>query len=146
MSRGLRLVYGGAHVELMGLLADTVLSLGGEVTGVIPHGLEVREPAHTDLSELHVTDTMHERKALMGDLADGFIALPGGLGTLEEFAEVLTWSQLGLQPSPAGCSTSKASTPRCWPALTTCSMRASCAPASAISCSQTPTPAVSWTR
>jgi uncharacterized protein (TIGR00730 family) len=101
-SRRMRLVYGGAHVGLMGVLADTVLSLGGEVIGVIPRGLETRELAHTGLSELHVTETMHERKALMGDLADGFIALPGGLGTLEELAEVLTWSQLGLQRKPCG--------------------------------------------
>lgn len=102
VSRGLRLIYGGGHVGLMGVLADTVLSLGGEVIGVIPRGLETRELAHTGLSELHITETMHERKALMGDLADGFIALPGGLGTLEEFAEVLTWSQLGLQRKPCG--------------------------------------------
>jgi uncharacterized protein (TIGR00730 family) len=102
VSRGLRLVYGGAHVGLMGVLADTVLSLGGQVIGVIPRGLETRELAHTGLSELHVTESMHERKALMGEFADGFIALPGGLGTLEEFAEVLTWSQLGLQRKPCG--------------------------------------------
>jgi uncharacterized protein (TIGR00730 family) len=102
VSRGLRLVYGGAHVGLMGVLADTVISGGGEVIGVIPRGLETRELAHTGLSELHITETMHERKALMGDRADGFIALPGGLGTLEEFAEVLTWSQLGLQRKPCG--------------------------------------------
>jgi uncharacterized protein (TIGR00730 family) len=102
VNRGLRLVYGGAHVGLMGVLADTVLSLGGEAIGVIPRGLQTRELAHTGLSELHVTETMHERKALMGDLADGFMALPGGLGTLEEFAEVLTWSQLGLQRKPCG--------------------------------------------
>ncbi len=102
VGRGLRLVYGGAHVGLMGVLADTVLSLGGEAIGVIPRGLETREVAHTGLSELHVTETMHERKALMGELADGFIALPGGLGTLEEFAEVLTWSQLGLQRKACG--------------------------------------------
>lgn len=102
MARGQRLVYGGAHVGLMGVLADTVLSLGGEVIGVIPRGLETRELAHAGLSELHITETMHERKALMGDLAEGFVALPGGLGTLEEFAEVLTWSQLGLQRKPCG--------------------------------------------
>lgn len=102
VSRGLRLIYGGAHVGLMGVLADTVLSLGGEVIGVIPRGLETRELAHTGLSELHITETMHERKALMGDLANGFVALPGGLGTLEEFAEMLTWSQLGLQRKPCG--------------------------------------------
>jgi uncharacterized protein (TIGR00730 family) len=102
VSRGQRLVYGGAHVGLMGVLADAVLSLGGEVIGVIPRGLQTRELAHAGLSELHITDTMHERKALMGDLAQGFVALPGGLGTLEEFAEVLTWSQLGLQRKPCG--------------------------------------------
>ena len=101
-SRRLRLVYGGAQVGLMGVLAETVLSRGGEVVGVIPHRLMRREVAHTGLTELRVTETMHERKAIMGELADGFIALPGGLGTLEEFAEVLTWSQLGLQLKPCG--------------------------------------------
>jgi uncharacterized protein (TIGR00730 family) len=102
VSRGWRLVYGGAHVGLMGVLADTVLAGAGEAVGVIPAGLMTRELAHAGLSELHVTRSMHERKALMGDLADGFIALPGGLGTLEEFAEVLTWSQLGLHRKPCG--------------------------------------------
>jgi uncharacterized protein (TIGR00730 family) len=102
VGRRQRLVYGGAHVGLMGVLADTVLSLGGEVIGVIPRGLETRELAHSGLTELHITETMHERKALMGDLAGAFIALPGGLGTLEEFAEVLTWSQLGLQRKTCG--------------------------------------------
>lgn len=84
----------------MGLVADAALAAGGEVIGVIPQHLVDREGAHPGLSELHMTGSMHERKALMADLSDGSIALPGGLGTLEEFAEVLTWSQLGLQSKP----------------------------------------------
>lgn len=101
-SRGLRLVYGGASVGLMGVVADAALAAGGEVVGVIPQHLVDREVAHTGLTDLHVTGSMHERKALMADLADGFVALPGGLGTLEELAEILTWSQLGLQSKPCG--------------------------------------------
>lgn len=94
------LVYGGACVGLMGAVADTVLGGGGEVIGVMPQALVDKEVAHTGLSELHVVDSMHERKALMADLADGFIALPGGLGTLEELFEVLTWAQLGFHHKP----------------------------------------------
>ena len=101
-TRGLRLVYGGASVGLMGAVADAALAAGGEVVGVIPQHLVDREVAHDGLTELQVTGSMHERKALMADLADGFVALPGGLGTLEELAEVLTWSQLGLQSKPCG--------------------------------------------
>ena len=94
--RGIGIVYGGASVGLMGLLADTALEAGGEVVGVIPEALERKEIAHSGLSELHVVGSMHERKALMAELSDGFIALPGGSGTLEELFEVFTWSQLGL--------------------------------------------------
>jgi uncharacterized protein (TIGR00730 family) len=101
-SRGWRVVYGGASVGLMGLVADAALAAGGEVVGVIPQHLVDREVAHPDLTELRVTSTMHERKAAMAELADGFVALPGGLGTLEELAEILTWSQLGLQHKPCG--------------------------------------------
>ena len=101
-TRGMRLVYGGASVGLMGAVADAALAAGGEVVGVIPQHLVDREVAHDGLTELRVTGSMHERKALMADLADGFVALPGGLGTLEELAEVLTWSQLGLQSKPCG--------------------------------------------
>ena len=101
-TRGLRLVYGGASVGLMGAVADAALAAGGEVVGVIPQHLVDREVAHDGLTELRVTGSMHERKALMADLADAFVALPGGLGTLEELAEVLTWSQLGLQSKPCG--------------------------------------------
>ena len=101
-TRGLRLVYGGASVGLMGAVADAALAAGGEVVGVIPQHLMDREVAHDGLTELRVTGSMHERKALMADLADGFVALPGGLGTLEELAEILTWSQLGLQSKPCG--------------------------------------------
>ncbi len=100
--RGTRVVYGGASVGLMGAVADAALAAGGEVVGVIPQHLVDREVAHHGLTELHVTGSMHERKALMADLADGFVALPGGLGTLEELAEILTWSQLGLQSKPCG--------------------------------------------
>ncbi|NUR06262.1 MAG: TIGR00730 family Rossman fold protein [Nocardioidaceae bacterium] len=100
--RGLRLVYGGASVGLMGEVADAALAAGGEVVGVIPQHLYDREVAHVGLTELRVTTSMHERKAAMADLSDGFVALPGGLGTLEELAEILTWSQLGLQRKPCG--------------------------------------------
>lgn len=98
--RGIGLVYGGGRVGLMGDLADSCLAHGGTVTGVIPVGLFSREVGHTGITELHEVGSMHERKQLMYDLADGFIALPGGLGTLEELAEVATWSQLGLHAKP----------------------------------------------
>ncbi len=99
-SRGLDLVYGGGSVGLMGQVADAALAAGGRVLGVIPAGLFGREVGHTGLTELHQVGTMHERKQLMYDLSDGFVALPGGLGTLEELAEVTTWSQLGLHAKP----------------------------------------------
>lgn len=102
VSRGLGLVYGGARVGLMGAIADAVLARGGEVVGVIPERLVAREVAHTGLSDLRVVSSMHERKALMADLSDGFVAMPGGWGTLEELFEVLTWSQLGLHRKPCG--------------------------------------------
>jgi uncharacterized protein (TIGR00730 family) len=101
-ARGLGLVYGGGNVGLMGIVADTVLAAGGEVIGVIPEALMAREVGHAGLTALHVVGTMHERKALMADLAMGFVALPGGFGTFEEFCEVLTWSQLGFHPKPCG--------------------------------------------
>jgi uncharacterized protein (TIGR00730 family) len=94
--RGLGLVYGGGDVGLMGILADTVLERGGEVIGVIPESLVAREVAHHGLTELRVVESMHQRKALMAELADAFVALPGGFGTFEELCEVITWSQLGL--------------------------------------------------
>jgi uncharacterized protein (TIGR00730 family) len=94
--RGIGIVYGGASVGLMGLLADTAMAAGGEVIGVIPQALQRREIARAGLTELHVVGSMHERKALMAELSDGFIALPGGSGTLEELFEVFTWAQLGL--------------------------------------------------
>lgn len=100
--RGLGLVYGGASVGVMGAVADAVLAEGGTVTGVIPHFFAVKEVAHPGLDELLVVDSMHERKARMADLSDGFIALPGGWGTLEEIFEVLTWAQLGLHAKPCG--------------------------------------------
>src|SRR5216684_9327891 len=99
-SKGISLVYGGGRIGMMGALADAALAAGGRVVGVIPTGLFSREVAHTELTELHEVDSMHERKQLMYDLADGFVALPGGLGTLEELAEVTTWSQLGLHAKP----------------------------------------------
>ena len=101
-SRRIDVVYGGGNVGLMGVLADAVLDAGGRITGVIPHALVARELAHQRLTESHVVHSMHERKALMASLADGFIALPGGFGTLEEFAEAVTWTQLGLQAKPCG--------------------------------------------
>ena len=100
--RGIGLVYGGGRVGLMGEVADAVLAAGGEVTGVIPRGLMDREVGHRGLTTLHVTGTMHERKALMVDLSDGFVALPGGYGTLDELCEALTWSQLGIHARPCG--------------------------------------------
>jgi uncharacterized protein (TIGR00730 family) len=102
LDRGLGLVYGGGSVGLMGTLADAVLAGGGEVIGVLPRGLARKELAHDALTELHVVGSMHERKALMASLADGFVALPGGLGTLEEILEVLTWAQLGIHRKPVG--------------------------------------------
>lgn len=102
VARGLGLVYGGASVGVMGVLADAVLALGGHVTGVIPEALVRREVAHPGLSRLVVTGSMHERKTRMADLADGFVALPGGIGTLEELFEAWTWAQLGLHGKPCG--------------------------------------------
>jgi len=96
------LVYGGASVGLMGILADAVLDAGGQAIGVIPQALVDREIAHPGLADLRVVGSMHERKALMADLADGFVALPGGMGTLEELFEVYTWTQLGLHSKPLG--------------------------------------------
>ena len=98
--RGIEIVYGGGAVGLMGALADTALQAGGRVTGVIPQALVAKEIGHRGLTELRVVGSMHERKMLMADLADAFIALPGGIGTLEEIIEVLTWTQLGLHRKP----------------------------------------------
>ncbi|MBU5212417.1 TIGR00730 family Rossman fold protein [Heyndrickxia oleronia] len=100
--RNIALVYGGASVGVMGAVADSLLEEGGHVIGVMPTFLENREIAHKKLTELFIVDTMHERKAKMADLADGFIALPGGPGTLEEFFEIFTWAQLGLHQKPCG--------------------------------------------
>ena len=99
-SRGIGLVYGGGHVGLMGVLADAVLCAGGEVIGVIPSALEEKELGHPGLTELHVVASMHERKQMMADLSDGFIAMPGGIGTLEELFETFTWLQLGFHDKP----------------------------------------------
>jgi len=101
-ARGLGLVYGGAGIGVMGAVADAVLSRGGEVIGVIPHNLATKEVAHAGLSELLVVASMHERKARMEELSDGFIALPGGWGTFEEIFEMLTWAQLGMHQKPCG--------------------------------------------
>jgi len=98
--RGIRLVYGGGKVGLMGEMSRTSMSVGGEVIGVIPQGLLSREKGDPDITRLEVVSTMHERKARMAELADGFVALPGGYGTLEEFCEVLTWAQLGIHAKP----------------------------------------------
>ena len=102
VTRGYGVVFGGGRVGMMGVLADATLALGGEVIGVIPKALLEKEVAHGGLTELRVVASMHERKAMMAELSEGFIALPGGLGTLEEFFEVLTWAQLGLHPKPCG--------------------------------------------
>ena len=100
--RGIGLVYGGGRVGLMGILADAVLAEGGEVIGVIPRALMDMEVGHTGLKDLRVVGSMHERKALMEKLSDGFIAMPGGFGTLDEFCEILTWAQLGIHKKPYG--------------------------------------------
>lgn len=99
---GHTLVYGGGNVGLMGVVSDAVMAAGGEVVGVIPHTLMEREIGHTGVSRLHVVDSMHERKALMADLSDAFVALPGGVGTFEELFEAITWTQLGLHRKPCG--------------------------------------------
>ena len=101
-ARGVRLVYGGGRVGLMGVIADAALAAGGEVVGVIPRSLQDKEIAHGGLTQLRVTESMHERKALMERLSEGFIALPGGFGTLDEFCEIVTWSQLGYHAKPIG--------------------------------------------
>jgi uncharacterized protein (TIGR00730 family) len=102
VSRGYELVYGGAKVGLMGVIADAVLSRGGRVTGVIPASLASREIAHRDLSELKIVASMHERKLVMSELSSAVVALPGGLGTLDELFEMLTWAQLGIHKKPCG--------------------------------------------
>jgi uncharacterized protein (TIGR00730 family) len=99
---GVGLVYGGARVGLMGALADAVLTAGGEAIGVMPRALVEKEIAHSGLTELHVVESMHERKTLMSDLADAFVLLPGGFGSWEEFCEVVTWLQLGMHQKPCG--------------------------------------------
>jgi uncharacterized protein (TIGR00730 family) len=101
-SRNIELVYGGASVGLMGAVADGVIETGGRVTGVIPHGLADRERIHAGATEIVLVDTMHTRKARMAELSDAFIALPGGMGTLEEFTEIFTWAQLGIHGKPFG--------------------------------------------
>jgi uncharacterized protein (TIGR00730 family) len=100
--RRIGLVFGGGRIGLMGIVADTVLAAGGEVIGVIPEALVAKELAHNGVSDLRVVSSMHERKALMAELADAFVALPGGYGTFEEFCEVLTWAQLGFHRKPCG--------------------------------------------
>lgn len=99
---GTGLVYGGGRIGLMGVIADRMMELGGEVIGVIPQKIKDMEVAHTGITQLHVVDTMHERKALMAARSDGFIALPGGIGTMEEIIEVFTWLQLGYHDKPCG--------------------------------------------
>ncbi len=117
VERGIELVYGGGNIGLMGVLADKVLALGGRVIGVIPESLMARDVGHLGLTELRVVRSMHERKALMSDLSDGFIALPGGFGTIEEFCEVVTWSQLGIQSKPCGLLNVENYFARCWSSL-----------------------------
>jgi uncharacterized protein (TIGR00730 family) len=102
-SRGIRVVYGAGNVGLMGIVADAALVAGGEVIGVIPQMLVDRELAHRRITDLRIVGSMHERKALMAELSDAFVALPGGLGTYEELCEVLTWAQLGIHHKPCGC-------------------------------------------
>ncbi|MEP7074453.1 MAG: TIGR00730 family Rossman fold protein [Acidobacteriota bacterium] len=99
---GIELVYGGGRVGLMGTVADSVLANGGRVIGVIPEALDKKEIAHKGLTELHVVTSMHQRKALMAELSDGFVAMPGGFGTFEEICEIVTWAQLGIHQKPCG--------------------------------------------
>jgi uncharacterized protein (TIGR00730 family) len=101
-TKEIRLVYGGGGIGLMGALADSTLAAGGQVIGIIPTGLATREVAHPHLTELEVVGTMHERKARMADLADAFLALPGGMGTFDELFEIITWAQLGIHRKPIG--------------------------------------------
>ncbi len=102
VKRNIGLVYGGGNVGLMGVIADEMLAEGGEVIGVIPQGLVAREVAHQNLTEQRIVSTMHERKALMAELSDAFIAMPGGMGTFDEFCEILTWAQLGIHQKSCG--------------------------------------------
>ncbi len=102
VKNNLGLVYGGSNIGLMGIIADEVLQLGGEVIGVIPQVLVTKEVAHTNLTQMHIVNSMHERKALMAELSDGFIAMPGGMGTFDELCEILTWAQLGIHQKPCG--------------------------------------------
>ncbi len=102
VQRNIGIVYGGGRVGLMGVIADAALQAGGEVVGVIPDSLASEEIAHSGLTQLHVVGSMHERKAFMADLSDGFIALPGGFGTMDEFCEILTWAQLRIHAKPVG--------------------------------------------
>jgi uncharacterized protein (TIGR00730 family) len=102
VARGIGVVFGGGSIGLMGVLADQALACGGSVVGVIPHGLAARELAHRGVADMRVVPTMHARKALMAELSDGFVALPGGLGTLEELLEIATWGQLGIHRKPIG--------------------------------------------
>lgn len=102
VERGWGLVYGGGQIGLMGVLADAVLAAGGEVIGVIPEALALKEVAHDGLTDLRVVTSMHERKAMMAELSDAFIAMPGGFGTFEEFCEIVTWAQLGMHVKPCG--------------------------------------------
>ena len=102
LAQGIDLVYGGAKVGIMGMIADTMLEGGGRVIGIMPQALVEKEVSHPGLTELKIVSSMHKRKALMAELSDGFIALPGGLGTLEELLEVLTWAQLGFHSKPCG--------------------------------------------
>lgn len=102
VERNIRLIYGGGNIGLMGIIADEVMKSGGEVVGIIPESLDQKEVGHRGLTELRVVGSMHERKAQMAELADGFIAMPGGIGTFEEFFEILTWAQLGFHDKPCG--------------------------------------------
>lgn len=102
ISRQVQLVYGGGRVGLMGIIADEVMKNGGKVIGIIPESLDKKEVAHRGITELRIVSSMHERKAMMAELADGFIAMPGGIGTFEEFFEILTWAQLGFHEKPCG--------------------------------------------
>jgi uncharacterized protein (TIGR00730 family) len=102
VARGFGVVYGGGRIGMMGALADAALAVGGEVVGVIPQALAASEVAHSEITQLHIVESMHARKALLAELSDAFIALPGGIGTMDEFFEALTWRQLGIHDKPIG--------------------------------------------
>jgi uncharacterized protein (TIGR00730 family) len=143
--RGLRLVYGGGKVGLMGVVADAALQAGGEVLGIIPEALMLKEVGHGSLTNLVVTRTMHERKAAMADAADAFVALPGGFGTFDELCEILTWGQLGIHQKPIGLLDTAGFFRNSQRSSTSWSSKGSCDQSTGPSCWKAPSPTCYWT-